>query len=846
MDSEQDGSAPGEMRRRTDDAAGKESSSPASDPRHIVHLSPDAASLVDVASEFLVEAAKAGHSLMVVATADHRHDIERAMVAAGIDVMDAVAEGRYLGLDAANTLASLMTDEQPDAALFDRIIGGEVARLALSGLRVSAFDEMVGLLCEEGKSEAACTLEDLWNGLLARYPVGLMCAYPSAAFGSDDSTRARIVAAHSHVATAIGGVSPPSSGLRAPQSTHSSRDAALLAAIVDSSHDAIVSKDLSGRITSWNRGAENLFGYRAHEVIGKSIELLIPPDKRHEEPKILARIRAGEKIEHYETVRRRKDGSLVDISLSVSPLRDAKGRVVGASKIARDISERRRTQQLLDRAEERYGRLANILPVGVYACDARGAIVYFNEHAAAIWGRTPRLGVDQLCGSWRLLAPDSAQPLPPEESPMAVALRERRPSRNLEVLMERQDGSRVSVMMNVDIVGDGEGSDPVALAAFQDVTPLKEAQLELREADRRKDEFLATLAHELRNPLAPIVAGLEILELATDDVELLARTRRTMERQAHQLVRLVDDLLDVSRITTGKFQLKRRVTGLADVVQIAVDSSRPTVSESGHRLALDLPSAPIWLDADPNRLAQVFSNLLDNAIKYTPPGGRIRISAAVRGEYVVVSVEDNGIGVPGDKLDAIFDKFVQIDRPQERGYAGLGIGLTLVKAVTELHGGSVSVESRGPDQGTTFHVTLPIVVAPAGADSVTDIRDRASVNTRRVLVVDDNDAMVESLSTLIGLLGHEVRTASDGATALAIAEEFRPHIVLMDLGMPRMNGYEAAAKLRQQAWGSEMLLVALTGWGQDEHRRRTETAGFDRHVVKPIRQPDLERLFAEA
>jgi CheY-like chemotaxis protein/two-component sensor histidine kinase len=322
-----------------------------------------------------------------------------------------------------------------------------------------------------------------------------------------------------------------------------------------------------------------------------------------------------------------------------------------------------------------------------------------------------------------------------------------------------------------------------------------------------------------------------------------------MERQAHQLASLVDDLLDVSRITTGKFQVRKQDVDLSDVIQVALDSSRPAIAEQGQRLVIELPSQPIRVHADPNRLAQVFSNLLDNAVKYTPAGGRIEVSATRDDRFVCVSVRDSGIGIPADQLAMVFEKFVQIDRPQERGHPGLGIGLTLVKAVVELHGGCVTVASDGPHEGTTFTVTLPLIAAPvaAAAEATTPpLGGRSMQNARRVLVVDDNEAMLESLGTVISLMGHEVRTASDGASALEAAEEFRPQIVLMDLGMPRMNGYEAARRMRERSWGAGIKLIALTGWGMEEHRRRTETVGFDRHVVKPIRQDDLERLLAES
>ena len=365
----------------------------------------------------------------------------------------------------------------------------------------------------------------------------------------------------------------------------------------------------------------------------------------------------------------------------------------------------------------------------------------------------------------------------------------------------------------------------------------------LTDADRRKDEFLATLAHELRNPLAPIRTGLEVMKLAKDDLAMIERTRDTMERQTQQLITLVDDLLDVSRVTRGRLDLRKCRVLLSEVVQSAIEASKPFIDDARHELAADVAEDPLYLDADPNRLAQVFSNLLNNAAKYTPEGGRILLSAERSGAQVVVSVRDNGIGIPLDMQMRVFEMFTQIDRPMERAYPGLGIGLTLVKSLVEMHGGTVEVESLGVNQGSEFRVRLPLAMGGAPQEPQLDeLRGSAVKPRRRVLVVDDNRAAVETLSTVVRMLGSEVRTAGDGQEALEIAEAYRPDVVLMDLGMPRMNGYEAARRIREQPWGEGIMLVALTGWGQDEHRDRTRAAGFDHHLVKPAEPAALQAL----
>ncbi|MEX0724934.1 MAG: chemotaxis protein CheB [Planctomycetaceae bacterium] len=370
----------------------------------------------------------------------------------------------------------------------------------------------------------------------------------------------------------------------------------------------------------------------------------------------------------------------------------------------------------------------------------------------------------------------------------------------------------------------------------------------MSDADRRKDEFLATLAHELRNPLAPISSGLQLMKLADDKAATYEQIGGTLERQLRQLVTLVDDLLDISRITSGKLQLKKSTVDLAAILENAVEASRPLIDEMEHELTVDVPDESIRLQADPHRLAQVVSNLLNNAAKYTPRKGRVWLTARREGSVVVVSVKDNGVGIAADQFDRIFEMFGQIDNVHELGAGGLGIGLTLVKSLMEMHGGIVEIHSDGADQGSEFTVRLPIVTGHAGdvpANNDAGTNETSGVR-RRVLVVDDNKAAAEMLSRVVMMLGNEVRTAGNGVEAVTLAEGFRPDIVLMDLGMPKMNGYEAAQKIRQQAWGKEMMLVALTGWGQVKDRGRTEEAGFDHHLVKPARPSDLRQLIARA
>ena len=375
----------------------------------------------------------------------------------------------------------------------------------------------------------------------------------------------------------------------------------------------------------------------------------------------------------------------------------------------------------------------------------------------------------------------------------------------------------------------------------------KRTEAAFQELDRRKDEFLAILAHELRNPLAPLSNSLEVLRRAENSPELMEQTRGVMERQVRQMVRLVDDLMDVSRMTRGKVELRRQRTELAAVLASAVETARPFIEASGHELTLTLPPEPVFLDADPSRLAQVFSNLLNNAAKYTEQAGQIGLTAERQESEVIVKVRDTGIGIPGDVLPRIFDIFTQGDQSLERAQGGLGIGLSIVRGMVELHGGSVKAHSAGLGQGSEFTVRLPVLVSPTPEIQAAegDGEPAALPSHRRILVADDNQDSVESLALLLTLRGSEVRIAHDGWEAVATAAAFAPDIVLLDIGMPRLNGYEAARKIREQGRrGERMVLIALTGWGQEEDRQRSTDAGFDFHLVKPVDFAALEQLLA--
>jgi PAS domain S-box-containing protein len=379
-----------------------------------------------------------------------------------------------------------------------------------------------------------------------------------------------------------------------------------------------------------------------------------------------------------------------------------------------------------------------------------------------------------------------------------------------------------------------------------DLIERKRTEQALRDADRKKDEFLATLAHELRNPLAPIRNAVQILIAKGPPILELQWARGVIDRQVQLMARLLEDLLDVSRISRNQMELRTERVDLAAMVEAAVETSRPVIEAGGHELSVILPPEPIQLEADPVRLAQVFANILNNAAKYTEEGGRIRLSAERQGSDVIVSVKDSGIGIAAEMLPRIFEIFSQAKPALVRSQGGLGIGLSLVKGLVELHGGSIVARSGGPGQGSEFAVRLPVAAETPGQELARPGKDdgQLPVPKRRVLIVDDNRDSADSLAMLLRLMGHEVGTAYDGEQAVEAAEDLRPDVGLLDIGMPRLNGYDACRRIREQPWGQGVFLIALTGWGQEEDRRRTEEAGFNHHIVKPVDPVALMKLLA--
>jgi PAS domain S-box-containing protein len=604
-------------------------------------------------------------------------------------------------------------------------------------------------------------------------------------------------------------------------------------ALTDHSSDAVTLVGPDGTVLYSSPSSRHVLGYESDEFLGRSgFEIVHPDDLPRVGERLADLVRTPGATMSSELRTRHKDGSwrwveCVGTNLLAEP-------AVGAVVVNfRDITERHQATEALRESEQRFARFMQQLPGLAWIKDSEGRYVYANDAAEKAFG-TPRT---------KLYGKTDDEVFPPEVAAQFKendrrALASGTGVRVIESL-EHADGiMHHSLVSKFPIPRPGEAM-LVGGIAF-DITDRMQMEETLREADRRKDEFLATLAHELRNPLAPLRNGLQLLRLAGDDRRLLEEAQSMMERQLAQMVRLVDDLLDVSRITRGKLQLRRERVELANVVQSAVESSRPLIEASGHELTVCLPPAPVYLEADPTRLAQVFGNLLNNAAKYTNRGGQIRLTAARRRSEVVVSVQDSGIGISAEHLPRLFEMFSQAVPALERSHGGLGIGLTLVKSLVEMHGGCVEARSEGPDRGSEFVIRLPVLPSNS-ALAVENGEDMPRAHrpgpSRRVLIVDDNVDAAESLALLMKGVGHEVCTAYDGPSALRAAGAFRPDTVLLDLGLPGMSGIEVAERLRREPRLEKALLIAVTGFGQQEDQRRTRQAGFDAHLVKPV-EPD--------
>lgn len=559
--------------------------------------------------------------------------------------------------------------------------------------------------------------------------------------------------------------------------------------------------------------------------------------------------RTGLMIQITETAAFHEQSSAINEALLISSvqqheLTDVADRL--NRRLTEVIQERELAEDLLRRNHETFFKLIEHAPFGIYVVDAQSRIQQVNAAARAVFAQVdPLIGRD-FAEAIHVLWAD------PFASEVIAHFRDTlitgTPFASPDTNQQRRDiNARESYDWRIERITLPDGEFGV-VCYFYDISTLKEAQESLHQADRRKSEFLATLAHELRNPLAPLRNGLELLSLAEHDKATWDQAHGMMKRQLDQMVRLIDELMDLSRISRGTVDLQLEQVDLRDALAQAVETSRPLIERQDHDLVLEFADAPILVEGDVMRLTQVFANLLNNSAKYTDRGGIITVRTAVDAHEVRIVVEDNGIGIAPDQLEKVFDMFAQVERSNDRVQGGLGIGLNIVKHLVGMHGGRIEARSDGLGKGSRFMVTLPLAPLRDEVATASPLQgeQKAKQAPLRILIVDDNEDAANMMAMLLSRFGHEVRVAHNGMQALEEGDELLPHVVLMDLGMPVMDGYVACTRMRGTPWGASALLVALSGWGQAEDRLRSSEAGFDHHLVKPIAAADLHSIVAEA
>lgn len=609
---------------------------------------------------------------------------------------------------------------------------------------------------------------------------------------------------------------------------------------------AIFLVDPEGSVASWNAGAARIIGYRAEEIIGQQITCFYPAEDVQEgKPDRLLRIARDDGQHEDEGWRVRKDGSRFWASVLITALYDGDGNLKGYSEVIRDLTERKRTEQALL-------SVVNNVVDGIITTDESGKIESFNPAAERIFGYPAR---DVIGQNVTLLIPETFHR---EEDDLAAGSSTRMVRAKLigvgrEVVGRRKDGTEFPMDLAVTSFRMGERRYFTGIlrdisASKRQEQEMRERLAELAEADNQKNDFLAMLGHELRNPLAPIRNALHILKMPGASDQAVAQAREAMERQVQHVVRLVDDLLDVSRIMRAKIDLRKEVTDLASIIGSAVETAQPVIDAQGHELTVSMPKKKIPVEADVVRMAQVISNLLMNAAKYTDHAGRIWLTVERDGpSAALIRVKDSGIGIAPELLPRVFDLFVQGHRSLARSQGGLGIGLTLAKNLVEMHGGTIAAHSEGLGQGSEFVIRLPVKankrVDPGHQTPPKSTHVQGPA--RRILVVDDNVDAAELTATLLSMWGHEVRTLHDGPSVLTATESFQPELILLDIGLPGMSGYDVARELRQRPACKGIVLAAMTGYGQDKDRNKSQEAGFDYHLTKPIDPNLLEAFVAE-
>lgn len=615
------------------------------------------------------------------------------------------------------------------------------------------------------------------------------------------------------------------------------RTQARLAAIVADSFDAIIGKDLDGIVTSWNAAAERMYGFTAREMVGRSLTAVVPEERAHEVTAIIDRLRRELPVENFETVRRHRDGTELQVSLTASPIRDSEGELIGVSTIARDITEKHRQRLALEESRRRLELAQSAAQLGIHDYDVRTGRVLWDERIRRIWG----IPDDETITYERFL--EGVHPDDRDRVQRAVD-RALDPSGNGRFRAEyRVIQHRTRVVRWVEATGIVTFQDQMAVrlvGTLVDITERRNVEERLEEADRRKDQFLATLGHELRNPLGALLFALECLRSDPTDEER-EQYHDTMKRQADRMKSLLNDLLDIGRITRGDVPLRLQRVTLAEHVRCAMETVDARREEAGHTVTLDVDPDDLELVADPVRLEQIVVNLLSNAIRYTTSPGTIAIRGRAVHDAVEITVTDTGIGFDDAAAERLFDLFFQA----RKGAGGLGIGLSLVRSLVGLHGGSVRARSDGPGRGSTFHVVLPrtLPVTPEATDPET-AGESADLAGLRVLVVDDHEDLLRPLVQVLSSRC-ETRSASTGEAGLAVAREFRPHVLLLDLSLPDMSGLEVAEAVREIEGLADSVCVAVTGFGDAATADQVRRSSFEAHLVKPVEFEDILDLLGQ-
>ncbi len=636
-------------------------------------------------------------------------------------------------------------------------------------------------------------------------------------------------------------------------------DLARLASIVSNSYDAIIGKTLDGKITSWNHGAERMFGYKADSVIGHPISIIIPVDRLQEEEEIQNALRQGQHITIDESKRVRKDGVIIQVAITISPINNGINEIIGVSTIIRDITASKVAEQKARENEYRMHLILQATHIGTWDWKIDTQAVRWSANMEALHGRQPGCFDGTMTSVFSVVYPDDKAIL---QKAITQAL-ESDGNYQVEYRIVTESGEIRWMEGKGQVLHDQNGNPERLAGVCMDITERKEAEQALRVNETmlrtqteelarehsQKDEFLAMLAHELRNPLAPISNMVQLMKIQEPGQreKTLPKALEVIGRQVNQIARLVDDLLDVARITRGIIELKSEVLDIREIVIQAADTASVWFNVKRQAFDLVVCDNPIYVHADATRLIQVISNLLNNASKYTGETGRISLSLTSVGQAAIISIADTGIGISADLLPHVFDLFTQADRSLDRRQGGLGLGLPLVKKLVDMHHGTVIAKSPGMGRGSEFIIRMPLAetcVKPTAGAAINDIKNIKKKYSMRILVVDDNVHSADAMAMLLETLDHSVKVAYSGPDALCFADQFCPDLVLLDIGLPLMDGYEVAKKLRER-FGKQITLLALTGYSQQQGKLGLVDQYFDEYLLKPLSFDNLITLLAK-